>query len=159
MADMLTVTLPNGEVKVNKAYITAASETVKKMLEEMGSDLTSIPLGNIDEATFSLIVKYLDLQVANGASLSPKPESEPNPDKYNSNNITPYDKAFAAEVEAIGMKSVFNLTMAANYLDMKNLLELMCKTIANMIKGHSPEDVKKKFAIDESGPISSAMSS
>lgn len=36
---------------------------------------------------------------------------------------------------------------AANYLDIKALLDVGCKTVANMIKGKSPDEIRKTFNI------------
>lgn len=39
------------------------------------------------------------------------------------------------------------LIQAANYMDIKPLLDVGCKTVANMIKGKSPEEIRKTFNI------------
>ena len=41
----------------------------------------------------------------------------------------------------------FFLIQAANFLEIKDLLDLTCKTVANMIKGKSPEEIRVTFNI------------
>lgn len=43
--------------------------------------------------------------------------------------------------------NVETLLQAANYLDIKGLLDVTCKTVANMIKGKTPEEIRKTFNI------------
>ena len=43
--------------------------------------------------------------------------------------------------------TLFDLILAANYLDIKGLLDVTCKAVAEMIKGKSPDDIRKHFNI------------
>lgn len=48
---------------------------------------------------------------------------------------------------AVDQEILFELILAANYMDIKPLLDLTCATVASMIKGKSPEDIRKTFNI------------
>ena len=42
---------------------------------------------------------------------------------------------------------LFELIVAANYMDIKSLLDLGCAKVATLIKGKSPEDIRRTFNI------------
>jgi S-phase kinase-associated protein 1 len=64
-------------------------------------------------------------------------------DTKKTDDIEPWDLEFCNVDQA----TLFELIMAANYLDIKSLLDLGCKTVANMIKGKTPEQIRQTFNI------------
>merc|ERR1711964_631724 len=48
-------------------------------------------------------------------------------------------------------KVQFQIILGANYMDIKSLLHLGCAKIATLIKGKSPEEIKKILGDDEEG--------
>lgn len=45
--------------------------------------------------------------------------------------------------------TLFHLTLAANALDIKGLLDLTCKSVADQIKGKTPEEIRADFNIQD----------
>jgi len=58
-------------------------------------------------------------------------------------NIGEWDQEFIA----VDQEMVFEIILAANYLNIKPLLNVGCKTVADMIKGKSTEEIRKLFNI------------
>lgn len=70
------------------------------------------------------------------------PEDDENREKK-TDDIDPWDQDFLK----VDQGTLFELILAANYLDIKGLLDVTCKTVANMIKGKMPEEIRKTFNI------------
>ncbi|KAL4296437.1 hypothetical protein GQ457_12G030650 [Hibiscus cannabinus] len=61
-------------------------------------------------------------------------------------------KAWDADFVKVDQSTLFDLilikpSLAANYLNIKSLLDLTCQTVADMIKGKTPEEFRKTFNI------------
>ena len=56
-----------------------------------------------------------------------------------SEDIEEWDREFIN----VDQGTLFEIILAANYMDMQGLLDLGCKTVANMIKGKSVEEIRK----------------
>lgn len=60
-----------------------------------------------------------------------------------STDIDEWDQKFMQ----VDQEMLFEIILAANYLDIKALLDVGCKSVANMIKGKTPEEIRKTFNI------------
>ncbi|CAI0476318.1 unnamed protein product [Linum tenue] len=56
-------------------------------------------------------------------------------------------KKWDAEFANVGQDTLYDLLLAANYLNVKDLLDLICQTVADLIKGKTPEEIRKYFNI------------
>lgn len=48
-----------------------------------------------------------------------------------------------------GIFKPFMSMQAANYREIKNLLDLICQTLANMMIGKSPEEIREMYGIEK----------
>ncbi|CAM6042963.1 unnamed protein product [Sphagnum compactum] len=111
------------------------SQTVKNMIEDTGMD-HPIPLPNVSSKILAKVIEYCKYHVDNQKSTDDKP-------------ATPEDevKAWDQDFVKVDQATLFDLILAANYLNIKNLLDLTCQTVADMIKGKTPEEIRKTFNI------------
>ena len=110
--------------------VACRSVTVKNMVEDTGLD-TPVPLPMVDSKILIKVIEY--------CKYHHKAESESLPE--DEKNV--WDKDFVK----VDDETLFNLILAANYLDIKSLLDLTCKTVADEIKGKTPEEIRVQFNI------------
>ena len=91
----------------------------------------AVPLKMIDSKVLSKVIEYCKYH--HDAEAESRPEDVKNA----------WDKDFVK----VDDETLFNLILAANYLDIKPLLDLTCKTVADEIKGKTPEEIRVRFNI------------
>lgn len=111
------------------------SETIKNLIEDTGIE-DAIPLPNVNAKILKKVIEYCNHHVDNPVPVSDEEEKR-------TDDIAPWDANYCKVDQA----TLFELIMAANFLDIKPLLDLTCKTVANMIKGKGPEEIRKLFGI------------
>ena len=117
--ELLTLQSSDGQEFELEVKTAKMSETIKHLIEDAGVEDN---------------MKY---HIEN-----PLPEGDESAEKR-TDDIIPWDKDFMNVDQA----TMFELILAANYLDVKDLLDLTCKTVANLIKGKTPEEIRKTFNI------------
>ena len=129
-----TVTLQSSDSKTFELPKSAAemSALVKNLLDDVG-DEAIVPLGNVNAKTLAKVIEYCKFHVENPAA----------DDDTRKEAIKKFDDDFVALDQA----QLFDMILAANYLDIKDLLELTCEKVASMIKGKTPEEIRKEFNI------------
>lgn len=121
--------------------IAKQSGTISTMLEDLGVDEEDddpVPLPNVS----AMILKKVITWCKHHKDDPPKPEDEENMEKR-TDDIDSWDQDFLK----VDQGTLFELILAANYLDIKGLLDVTCKTVANMIKGKKAEEIRKTFNI------------
>ncbi|XP_041448964.1 S-phase kinase-associated protein 1 [Drosophila obscura] len=136
----------DGVVFDTDAETAKCSGTIKNMLEncslEEEEEQPFIPVPNVNSTTLKKILiwaKYHQHDV-------PAPADDPNkqdgkPEEY---FISQWDADFLSTID---QGTLFELIMAANYLDIRALMNAACQTVANMIKGHTPDEIRLIFNI------------
>lgn len=110
--------------------VACRSVTVKNMVDDTGLDCP-VPLPMVDSKILIKVIEYCKYH--HKAEQESLPEDEKNV----------WDKDFVK----VDDETLFNLILAANYLDIKSLLDLTCKTVADEIKGKTPEEIRVRFNI------------
>jgi len=114
------------------------SELVRTMLDGE-EDATEIPLPNVKSTTLKKVMEYLVYHLNNPAKEIEKP--------LKSKEMKEVVSQRAAEFMDVEQEIIFELILAANYMDIKPLLDLSCAKVASMIKGRTAEQIRQTFNI------------
>ncbi|KAI9830956.1 MAG: hypothetical protein M1826_004072 [Phylliscum demangeonii] len=115
------------------------SQLLKNLLEDLPDSDEPIPIPNVNEPVLRKVLEWCTHHRAD-----PAPTADDETDsRKKSSDIAEWDQKFMQ----VDQEMLFEIILAANYLDIQALLDVGCKTVANMIKGKSPEDIRKTFNI------------
>jgi len=117
------------------------SQLVKTMIDEDqdSSETQEIPLPNVKSAILARVIEF-----AHHFKMEPMNEIEK---PLKSANMAEVVQEWYASFVTVEQETLFDLILAANYMDIKPLLALTCATVASMIKGKTPEEIRKTFNI------------
>ncbi|KAH6622403.1 Skp1 family, dimerization domain-containing protein [Boeremia exigua] len=113
---------------------------IKNLLEDLGGDNDeAIPIPNVNEAVMKKVLEWCE----HHRNDPPASQDDDSDSRKKSTDIDEWDQKFMQ----VDQEMLFEIILAANYLDIKALLDVGCKTVANMIKGKSPDEIRKTFNI------------
>jgi len=121
--------------------IATMSELVKTMFdtEQPEDEDQVIPLPNVKSSILSKVIEFLTHYKGEPMTDIEKP--------LKSSNMNEVVKEWYADFVNVEQEILFELILAANFMDVKPLLELTCATVASMIKGKTPEEIRQHFKI------------
>lgn len=123
----LTLKSCDGEEFVLDEAVAVRSQAIKNMVED---DCVSnaIPLPNVHGKTMTKIIEYWKKHSEEGVS---------------KDVLMDFDKDFMK----MDHSTLYDLILAVNFLNDKEMLDALCQEVADRIKGKTPEEIRKEFNI------------
>ena len=139
MAEVVKLLCNDGEVVEVPVNAAEQSVLIKGLIEESGTD-EEIPLPQVKKSILEKVVVFCTRMLDHQPPEIDKPLSH--------SDMAQVVDAWHAEYIDIPQEELFELVMAANYLDIKPLLELSCAKVASQIKNKSVQEIRKYFNIE-----------
>ena len=137
MVDLVSQEGDNFQVEKKVAKM---SELVKTMIpEDDDDDQQEIPLPNVKSQILAKVIEFSRHHAKDAMNDIEKP--------LKSANMNEVVQEWYAQYVDVEQEVLFELILAANYMDIKPLLDLTCATVASMIKDRTPEEIRKTFNI------------
>ena len=125
------------------------SGLIKDMLDDQSEgEQTVIPVPNVSGRTLKYVVQYVEHHFNQRAEPLEKPLRGKIEDV-----ISEFDRQFlftdlVKDHDEKQHELLIDVIMAANFLNIKELLDLTCACVASMIKGKTPEQIRALFNIE-----------
>jgi len=137
---LINITTSDGVPMSVQRPVAERSILIKNLLEDLGGESEeSIPIPNVNEAVMKKVLEWCE----HHRNDPPATQDDDSDSRKKSTDIDEWDQKFMQ----VDQEMLFEIILAANYLDIKALLDVGCKTVANMIKGKSPDEIRKTFNI------------
>jgi S-phase kinase-associated protein 1 len=138
----ITLESSDGSQHVITRLVADRSILIKNLLDDVpqqGDEYEPIPIPNVNDTVLKKVLEWCEYHKNDPAVT----EDDDSDSRKKSTDIGEWDQKFMS----VDQELLFEIILAANYLDIKPLLDVGCKTVANMIKGKSPEEIRKTFNI------------
>lgn len=136
---IVTLVASDGEKFSVPRKVAVQSELIKSLIDEEATGNEEVPLTDIKSPILAKVIDFMNHHADVKLSEIEKP--------LKSANLAEIVPAWDAAFVELEQEQLFELVLAANYLDIKSLLDLSCAKVASMVKGKSPEEIRKTFNI------------
>lgn len=134
---VILLTSDNKQFVVEKDVLSCSG-----MLKDFGESDEPVPLQNVSSDVLEKVLEYCEHHKGEPHQFI-APDANQDETRRRTTDIGEWDQRFID----IDQEMLFELITAANYLDIKSLLDLGCKTVANLIKGKTPNEIRRLFNI------------
>lgn len=138
MSKVVLISSEGEEYEVDEK-VACKSNLIKNIIEDTGID-DKIPLPNLKSNTLKKVLEYCEMHKNNDPSEIEKPLKTNNLAEL----VEPADYSF---INMPNLEDIFDIILAANYLDIKSLLDLSCAKIASIMKGKTADEIRTIFNI------------
>ncbi|TDG42269.1 hypothetical protein AWZ03_011306 [Drosophila navojoa] len=131
-----------GEIFETDVQTAKCSMVLKTMLEDCcldKADDSVVSLSNVSSNT----LRYVLFWAEHHKNDDPPTDDDAMPEPA-AGSISPWDMEFISKVD---QSMLFQLMLAAHYLDMRGLMDLTCRAVALMINNKSPAEIRQIFNI------------
>ncbi|SPP89481.1 S-phase kinase-associated protein 1-like [Drosophila guanche] len=115
-------------IEVDFDIITRCSGTIKIIMEDWND--AAVPLENINSDILTMVIEWAEFH-------------------FNTNASEEDGRRWRQTFVSKNHVALFSLIKAANYLDIKNLHDVTCKTVADMIRGKQTEEMRRILHIKD----------
>ncbi|XP_022139312.1 SKP1-like protein 14 [Momordica charantia] len=129
MRRILLKTCDNQIYEVEEA-IAKQSGVIRNFLEDFDGDCVEIPLLKVNERMLKVVMEWCAMHA--GEELEEK-------------ELQDWESKFVAMDD---LDFLYEVLMAANYLEVVDLVHRLCKKVADIIAGKQPEEIRKIFNIE-----------
>lgn len=105
--------------------------------DDEDQDEIVMPVPNVRSSVLQKVIEWAEHH---------KDSNFPDEDDDDSRKSAPMD-SWDREFLKVDQEMLYEIILAANYLNIKPLLDAGCKVVAEMIRGRSPEEIRRTFNI------------
>ena len=128
-----------GEIIEVDQEVAEKSVLIKGLIEDGGTE-DEIPIAQVNHRIMEKVIVFMDHM----RSVAPPEIEKP----LSSTDLSQFVGQWHADYVNVEQEMLFEIVMAANYLDVKPLLELSCAKVASLIKGKTVQEIRQFFNIE-----------